>query len=59
MIEFRRAAFEYAVLANLIEENDFPKETLINYLREQSKRFTIAHDDSQSKYAQSNVHKNG
>lgn len=52
MIEFRRASFEYAVLANLIEDNDFSKETLITYLREQSKRFTIAHDEAQSKYAQ-------
>lgn len=59
MIEYRRAAFEYAVIANLIEQNDFAKETVINYLREQSKRFTISHDDSQSKYAQKNAHKDG
>lgn len=57
MIEFRRAAFEYAVIANLIEDNDFPKETLVQYLREQSERFTKAHDDIQSSYARKNAEK--
>lgn len=51
MIEFRRAAFEYEVIANLIEASDFPKEKLIEILRGESKRFTKAHDDAQSRYA--------
>lgn len=54
MIESRRAAFEYNVIANLLEMNKLTNEQIIEYLRNAALTFTRMHDEYQSKYAEKN-----
>lgn len=54
MIESRRAAFEYNVIANLLEMEKLTNKQIVEYLRNGALIFTKMHDEYQARYAERN-----